>query len=80
MDVLPTPGGPTNSKMVPLTSFFEAALCQKFDNAVFYIAQAVMVFVQNVPRFGEIEMILRMLAPGHLGYPVQIIAGNAILG
>ena len=56
----------------------EGAFGQELDDTVFHVVETIVVTVQNAAGSGQIEMVLRRHAPGHLGQPVQIIAGNAV--
>src|SRR5690554_6643989 len=57
---------------------FEGTFGQELDDTVFYIVQAVVVPVQNAAGFGQVEVVFGMHTPGHLGNPVQVVAGNAV--
>ena len=57
----------------------EGAFGKELDNSVFHVVQAIVITVQDAAGLGQIEMVLRRQAPGYLGQPVQVIAGNAVL-
>ena len=56
----------------------EGPFSQKLDDAVFDIVQAVVIPVENLAGFRQVEVVFGMDAPGHLRQPVQIISGDAV--
>ncbi len=52
----------------------QLADCQVFKDPLFDLLQAVMVAVENLACFDDIQAFLVDLAPGHLEKQVQIVA------
>ncbi len=53
---------------------------QVFENAVLHLLQAVVVFIEHALRLLQIQIVLRLHAPGHVEDPVQIVADHRGLG
>ncbi len=51
---------------------------QELDNAVLHVVEAAVVLLQRPARVAQVEVVLGVLAPGHAGEPVQIIAGHRV--
>ena len=52
---------------------------QKFQNSLFYIFEAVVIFVQNFSRLVEIKPIFRRLFPRQLQDKIQIRANDVVI-
>ena len=53
---------------------------QEFDDALFDVVEPGVVRIQDAAGLGDVEAILRLLAPGQLEHPVQVVADPALLG
>ncbi len=51
-----------------------------FEDALLDLGQAVMVLVEDAPRLGDVDAVLRGLRPGKLDQPIEIGADHAVLG
>ena len=52
---------------------------QELDDALLDVLEAGVVLVEDAPRFGEIEIVLRSDVPGDLEHPVEIRPDPAVL-
>ena len=77
-EVLPTPGGPTNTGSGSCLGI-ELAHRQILEDAPLDLGQAVVVLVQDAPRLGNVDGVLARLRPGQLDQPVQIGAHHRVL-
>src|SRR5215831_9258691 len=64
----------------PLADGVEFANREVFENALLYLVQIVMIFVQNASCFRNINPFLAQLRPWQLSEPVEISAGHRIFG
>ncbi len=55
MLVLPTPGGPTKHKIGPLQALGQRPAREVLDDALFRLLQAVMILVQDLLGFRDVE-------------------------
>ena len=51
-----------------------------FEDALLDLGQAVMVLIEDAPRLGNVDAVLRGLRPGKLDQPIEIGADHAVLG
>ena len=63
MEVLPTPGGPTSSRIEPAISPLQRAHGEELDDAFLDVVQAVVVAVENLARTLEVELVLGVNCP-----------------
>ena len=52
---------------------------EELQDALLDVLQAVVILVQGLVGELQVELVLRMDAPGQQGDPVQIVAGDRIL-
>ncbi len=86
MEVLPTPGGPTNNRMWPRSSLssplpgpYRRVLAGGADGRretrallILHVLQTVMVLLENLRRPVQVERFLGPLVPGELGHGFQV--------
>src|SRR5579859_2905658 len=53
---------------------------QEFDDPFFHVVEPGVIRVQDAARLGDVEAILRSLAPRQLEHPIQVIADPTLLG
>ena len=58
----------------------ELAHGQILQNAVFDVAQAVVIFVQHLARVGDVQVVVSALLPRQADHPVQVGLDDAVLG
>ncbi len=64
----------------PLQILGELVHRQIFHDTLFHLFQAVVVFVENLPRALQIEVVVRLFFPRHVEQPFDIRAAHARLG
>ena len=78
MEVLPTPGGPTSKNDRTVDLAFHDTDRQKLEDALFHVIQPVVIAIQYLAGPVDIEIVLRVPAPGQHRNPVQVIAGDGM--
>ena len=53
---------------------------QELEDAVFHVLQAIVLLVEHGAGVLQIEIVFRGHPPGQLRRPVEVVAGNAVLG
>ena len=43
---------------------------------IFDVLEAIVIFLQDLPRSLEVKVLLTRVAPGQAGQPVQVVAGH----
>ncbi len=63
-DVLPTPGGPTKHRIGPLRILLQFAHGEMFDDAFFDFFEAVVIFIEDLLRLLQIQIVFGGFRPG----------------
>ena len=78
--VLPTPGGPTNSRIGLRIVSAEAAHREVLEDALLDLLEAVVVLVQDLRRLLDVESVVGGRGPRQRDEPVHVGADHADLG
>ena len=54
--------------------------CQKLNDTILDLFQAVVIFVQNLARKHQVLVILRLGYPGHFAKPIDVVADYRCIG
>ena len=79
-DVLPTPGGPTKSRIAAARVRLEPPHGEELEDAVLDALEAEVVLVEHLARVREVEVVLGRRAPRQRRDPLQPAADDAVLG
>ena len=78
--VLPTPGGPTRQRIEPEMSPLHLADGDEFEDALLDVLQPVVIAIENLACPRQVVGILGILPPGQDGEPIEVAAGDVVLG
>jgi hypothetical protein len=79
-EVLPTPGGPTKSRIGLFESGPQFHYGKRLKNALLYVFKPIVIFIKYFSGLGKIEFLRTRFSPWQLEDVFKIRSDNVIIG